>query len=149
MSAPDYLDDIIFRVEKVNITGFHGLAHWEKVNMIGQFLADKNGADKKVIECFAYLHDVGRRNELDDPGHGHRSVEIIERMKDRLSLDDKQYRKLLRAVQDHNKKNAESRDITVKTCCDADRLDLFRAGVIPDKRFLYTKDAIKYLEGLI
>ena len=109
-------------------------------------MADKNGADKKIIRCFSFLHDAGRQDDSDDPEHSYRSLGIIEQIKDKLSLSQDQYQKLLIAVKEHNKKEAKSDDVTIRTCWDADRLDLFRVGIIPDKKYLYTKEGADYLD---
>lgn len=126
---------------KIGIDSIHGYSHWKSVEKAGCYIADKNGADKKVISCFSFLHDIGRTVESEEPGHGEKSAEIIKDVFDAESLDlnSSQYEKLLEAVSDHDKQKAESEDITVQTCWDADRLDLPRVHVIPDKDLLYTE----------
>ena len=36
---------------------------------------------------------------------------------------------------------AHSNDITIQSCWDSDRLDLWRAGIEPDPKYLYTETA--------
>lgn len=119
----------------------HGLKHWEKVKEIGHYIADKNGADKKIVEAFAYLHDVGRNGESAEPGHGKKSAEIVSKHfpAGTLGLDDGQYEKLIVAISQHDEKYAKSDDITIQTCWDADRLDLPRVYILPDRNLLYTE----------
>lgn len=44
----------------------HGIGHWKRVEYLGLEIAKENGADKKVISLFAYLHDARRKKELND-----------------------------------------------------------------------------------
>lgn len=125
----------------IPIDSIHGYNHWKNVERIGHYIADRNGADKKVISNFAFLHDIGRTVEYAELGHGEKSAEIIKEVfkKEYLELNDKQYAKLLEAVSQHDKSDAKSDDITVETCWDADRLDLPRVYKFPDKKMLYTE----------
>lgn len=47
--------------------GFHGVKHWGRVRMNGLRLANKTGANARVVELFAVLHDSRRMNEGYDP----------------------------------------------------------------------------------
>lgn len=126
---------------KIPIDSIHGYSHWKKVEEIGHYLADKNGADKDIISSFAFLHDIGRTTEAEEPMHGEKSAEIIKKVfrRKELGLDSSQYEKLLEAVINHDKAEAKNDDITIQTCWDADRLDLPRVNIIPDKNLLYTE----------
>lgn len=126
----------------IPIDSIHGYNHWKNVEKIGHYIADKNGADKEVISAFAFLHDIGRTRESEEAGHGKEAFKIITEQlsKDKLELSADQYRKLLDAVFQHDMANAESDDITVQTCWDADRLDLPRVYIFPDRELLYTKE---------
>lgn len=48
----------------------HGPAHWARVRLNGMRIAQVSGADRKVVELFAFLHDSQRRNDGTDPEHG-------------------------------------------------------------------------------
>ncbi len=133
----------------------HGLTHWKRVEKFGLKIAKKNGADKKVISLFAYLHDARRENECDDPAHGARSVILLKELLDAkiISLTSKQYEQLVSALSLHNKHNAKSNDITVQTCWDADRLDLWRCGFVPNPELMFSgygksKKMIEYAKKL-
>lgn len=123
---------------KISIDSIHGYNHWKNVEKIGHYLADRNGADKTIISFFAFLHDIGREKELNEPRHGEKSVEIIKKFF-KLKLNAAQYEKLLIAISEHDKVDAKSNDITIQTCWDADRLDLPRVGIFPDSKLLYTE----------
>ena len=126
---------------KLDINSLHGIRHWERVREIGDYLAEKTGADFRVVTLFAALHDSCRENEGSDMLHGHRAVEYLSGLNNKglLLIDDKQLDQLAYACEHHSKRSAQSDDITIKTCWDADRLDLYRVGEIPDPAFLYTE----------
>lgn len=126
---------------QIPIDSIHGYNHWKNVEKIGHYIADRNGADKKIISAFAFLHDIGKTVQFAEPGHGEKSVKIIKEIfkKEYLELNDEQYVKLLEAVSKHDKSDAKSDDITIQTCWDADRLDLPRVYILPDKNLLYTE----------
>jgi len=126
---------------KLDWTGIHGAPHWARVRLNGLILADRTGADKKVVEYFAFLHDLGREHDGYDPEHGNRSAEIAERLAgDLIFLDDGELRLLTVACRGHSEGYTKE-NITVMTCWDADRLDLGRVGVEPDPRLLCTEAA--------
>ena len=41
--------------------GIHGAPHWSRVRHNGLLLAERTGANTRVVEYFAFLHDLGRR----------------------------------------------------------------------------------------
>jgi len=137
--------DYINSHTNVYVDGLHGLSHWERVEKIGEFLTQLNGADFEVVKIFAYTHDLGRLNDGDDPEHGLRSAKIVEDLYNQqlIIISPEQYQKLIYACSNHAITLALSDDLTIQTCWDADRLDLWRAGIEPNLKFLYTSDAKK------
>ena len=55
-----------------------------------------------------------------------------------LDITEKQLNQLAFACEYHNRNGVETRDVTIQTCWDSDRLDLFRVGIIPDESLLST-----------
>lgn len=103
---------------------------------------------------FAYLHDIERINEGYDPEHGQRAAMLIEGLyRDRqVRISQSQLETLNFACWYHNDPNAKSDNITIQTCWDADRLDLWRVGITPSPRSLNTlfgktNEFINYLRG--
>ncbi len=131
----------------LDIDSIHGLSHWEKVKKIGNYLAKHTGADKEVIKLFAYLHDSKRVNEDNDPSHGLRAALFAQELHKNglLGISREQLGQLCFACENHTNSNIKSDDITIQTCWDADRLDLWRVGIIPDKRFLNTDIAKQFV----
>ena len=106
----------------------------------------QTGADTEVLTLFAYLHDSKRENENDEPYHGLRSAVFMDDLYKKGvlgNLSNRQWMQLMTACTFHCLPNEKSDDITVQTCWDADRLDLWRVGIKPQKQFLNTDFAKK------
>lgn len=118
----------------------HGLKHWQNVAKIGKYLAQETGADSKVVELFAYLHDSKRENGDHDKNHGLRASEFVRALYDKelIKITEEQFWQLNFACKYHNQSALHSDDITIQICWDADRLDLWRFGIEPEKEFLNT-----------
>ena len=104
----------------------------------GLMLADVNGADKRVISYFAYIHDCQRWNEDDDPEHGPRAAAYAEKNRNLIDLSQAQFCKLVDACTDHTfamPSDYPFVDITLATCWDADRLDIGRVGLTLDSKY--------------
>lgn len=124
-------------------TGIHGAPHWSRVRENGLRLAEATGANIRVVEAFAFVHDSCRRNDNHDPEHGARAGDFAHWLVkcDKLSLTSAELDLLVRACDGHSD-GFLIEDITVCTCWDADRLDLGRVGIRPDPQYLCT-DAAK------
>lgn len=122
------------------VMGIHGIAHWGRVLETGWQLAESTGADTDVVRWFAVFHDARRRNDGIDPDHGRRGAELAGRLRSRLDLTEGQFRLLQHACVHHTDGQTEG-DVTVQTCWDADRLDLWRVGITPHVAWLCTSAA--------
>jgi hypothetical protein len=69
-------------VYKLDHFGDHGYAHWMRVLYNGRILAAETGANVRIVELFALLHDTHRENEFDDPEHGPRAAAYAQRLLD-------------------------------------------------------------------
>ncbi len=118
--------------------GLHGFQHWVRVRENGLRLAQLNGANQKVIEYFAFTHDIQRQSEGSDYGHGARACDFIRtHLLNRLDLTTKEINQLCEATSGHTNGKCHA-DITISTCWDSDRLDLMRAGIRPNPKYLCT-----------
>ena len=116
--------------------GLHGLTHWARVLETGLHLASYTGARVEVVSLFAVFHDSQRHNESRDPGHGRRGAEFAASLCGKVfDLADEDFALLETACAYHTDSMTVG-DITVQTCWDADRLDLGRAGITPNPRYL-------------
>jgi uncharacterized protein len=104
-------------------------------------IAKESGADLQVVELFAFLHDSQRYNDGTDPEHGPRAAEYaLAKHGILFNLKPMQLNALITACRGHTCERL-SDSVTVQTCWDADRLDLFRVGVLPNRYYLGTPAA--------
>lgn len=148
-----HLPEELVRVEAASIEKFrlknsyHGPAHWRRVDRNAINLAAHTpAADLTVCRLFALLHDSCRINEETDPKHGHRAAKFAAQLFDSgtLKITAAQLEVLCEACRRHNDGKV-SDDPTVGVCWDADRLDLVRVGIAPDRKLLSTKAAKQFL----
>ena len=87
------------------------------------------------------LHDVQRQDEHRDIQHGGRAADFAASlMGDWVHLNSTQMYQLTEACRYHSMGRL-SKDVTIQTCWDADRLDLGRVGERPNPTYLGTKAA--------
>jgi uncharacterized protein len=121
--------------------GVHGARHWRRVLQNGLKLSAMTGANDRVVEAFALLHDSCRKNDNYDPEHGLRAGELALRINDEfLKLDQAELKLLALACRGHSDGRLEA-DLTIQTSWDADRLDLGRVGIRPVPNSLCTSAA--------
>lgn len=130
---------------RLDLNSIHGITHWQRVREIGLYLATGTSVDLMVVGLFSVLHDSQRKDEYQDPEHGPRAAKYIVALhrRGRLVIGTKQLEQLIYACRYHSNREAQSDDITIQTCWDADRLDLYRLSEIPDEKYLYTEAAKK------
>lgn len=121
--------------------GTHGVGHWGRVLENGLRLAEGTGAKEEVVALFSVFHDSRRQSEGTDPDHGQRGAALARRLrKKHISLSDEDFELLVTACV-HHTAGLTKGDVTVQTCWDADRLDLWRVFIIPDESYLCTSAA--------
>lgn len=122
----------------------HGIGHSKRVSLLAKFLAQGTQADTTVTGLFAFLHDVKRENDEYDLLHGKRAAEYVVQAlyaEGLLHITATQLEQVSYACEHHSDRYAQSDDITIQTCWDADRLDLWRVGIEPNPALLYTHKA--------
>jgi uncharacterized protein len=148
MPAPGYCETDFRQVVQaakdrfvLDLHGIHGVPHWQRVRENGVRIAKHCGANRLIVELFAYLHDCCREDDRSDPGHGERAAAFTESLRGTLiHLGEEEFALLHEAVRDHELGRTRG-DVTVLTCWDADRLDLGRVHRRPDPRYLGTEYA--------
>lgn len=128
----------LFRPE---LDGIHGVDHWLRVYANGVRLAELTGADRGVIKWFALLHDSRRQFDGSDREHGPRAAAFALEHRAEIDLDDAAFDLLESAMACHTIGCSPTADITVRTCLDADRLDIGRVGLRVNPRLLFTDAA--------
>lgn len=121
--------------------GHHGIAHWARVRANGLMLANQTGANRHVVELFAFFHDSRRLNEHVDDGHGARGAALAIRLRGRYFDATDEEMELLQFACVHHSDGITLGNATVLTCWDADRLDLGRVGITPKAKYLGTEAA--------
>ena len=135
-----YLDFLTHQYQ-LSHNGVHGIEHWLRVLINGRLIAAQSGADIEVVEHFALLHDVHRQDEYRDIQHGNRAADFaMSLMGDWIHLNSTQMYQLTEACRYHSMGRL-SKDVTIQTCWDADRLDLGRVGERPNPTYLGNKAA--------
>ena len=117
----------------------HGPLHWARVEKNGLELAAETGADETVVRLFAILHDTCRLDDGDDPGHGPRAADTLATLIGVLFTLDPERLVLLEQAIRHHTDGLTSDNLTIGTCWDADRLDLWRVGKKPEGRYMSTE----------
>ena len=83
--------------------GFHGRDHWLRVLQNGREIAAETGANLRVVELFAVLHDSQRKNEDHDPEHGHRAAAYAQSLRGTwFDVEDGEMELLLEACRYHS-----------------------------------------------
>ncbi len=123
--------------------GIHGPGHWLRVRANGLALAAQTpGADVRVVELFALLHDCRRQHDGGNHGHGARAAAYAATLAEDglLRLAAEPLERLLASAAGHELGKVSS-DPTIGCCWDADRLELSRLGRRPVARLLSTAAA--------
>jgi uncharacterized protein len=144
VSIPDAarLVDAVLEMSTGKDSFIHGESHWQRVAAAGLILLPETpGADPALVFLFALFHDSMRLNDHYDPEHGPRGAALARELRgEAFDLEEAEMGLLAFACEEHTN-GGIGPDPTVGVCWDADRLNLWRVGIIPDPRFLSTEAA--------
>lgn len=116
----------------------HGPDHWQRVERNSLILATRTGADVRVVRLFALFHDSRRLSDGWEPGHGRAGAQYAASLCGQLfDLPEDAFALLIHACEWHTE-TRHHEDPTIGTCWDADRLDIGRAGLIPNPDYMST-----------
>ena len=126
------MDDVLERSTGKD-SFIHGESHWQRVAAAGlTLLPETPGADPALVFLFALFHDSMRLNDSYDPEHGPRGAALARELRgEAFDLEDAEMGLLAFACEEHTN-GGIGPDPTVGVCWDADRLNLWRVGIIPD-----------------
>jgi len=138
--------NIIKQDFKLNLYGYHGIYHWQRVFLNTQKLAKYYNVQSEVFELFSILHDSKRENEHLDINHGKRASEFVKKLIEEkyIKLNTRDEEQLIYACANHTKPDVTNpfyNDIIVQICFDADKMDIGRVGIVPDEKYFLTQYA--------
>jgi uncharacterized protein len=111
----------------------HGPRHWKAVLANGMKLADALEVDRALVAVFALVHDCRRENEWQDPRHGERAAAVARELNGRFyDFSKPRIDKLAEAIHWHDAGKV-SGDIDISCCWAADRIELRRVGIEPER----------------
>ncbi len=124
----------------VDASGCHDWTHVERVRNLSLHIGKEEGADLFVLELAAYLHDIGRKEEMKAKGafcHAEFGAEESERVLLKYKLDKDQLKNISHCIITHRYRNSlKPETLEAKCLFDADKLDSIGAvGVARDFLF--------------
>jgi uncharacterized protein len=120
---------------KLDWYGMQGVTHWARVRANGLMLAKVTGANKHVVELYAFFHAacLKHENEEEDPEHRERAKQLAKQL--HMVYFDSTEGELNELMQALTPCSTQPRfyrgSDTLATCWDADALDLWRFGTAP------------------
>lgn len=111
----------------VGASGCHDWTHVERVYNLALRIGKEEKADLGVVRAAAYLHDIGRKQEMKSRGkidHAEAGMKLAGKILARFDLDPEAKENLLHCILSHRSRN-EHRPATLeaKILYDADKLD--------------------------
>lgn len=108
-------------------SGCHDWSHVERVYSLSLKIAKTEKADINILKLAAYLHDIGRREEMRSRGkidHAERGVKLADKILSEYSLDKEVKENILHCILSHRfRNNHKPTTIEAKILFDADKLD--------------------------
>jgi uncharacterized domain HDIG len=113
-----------------NVHPAHDWFHVKRVENIALELAEKEGADRKIVQASVLLHDIGRKkedeNEIED--HAVWGSKKAEEILEELDYDDEFIEKVKECIETHRySRGPDPESIEAKVLSDADNLDALGA----------------------
>ena len=111
--------------------GSHDWEHTLRVHRLCRHIGPKEGADMVVLECAAYLHDIGRAAQDRSNGdvcHAIKGAQMASDIVAKLPFDDAQKANIVHCVRSHRFRGKERPSSTeARVLFDADKLDAIGA----------------------
>lgn len=124
----------------VSASGCHDWTHVERVRNLGLRIAKEEGADLFILELAAYLHDIGRKEEMKSKGafcHAEFGAKKAQEILSKYKIGKSKIKNIVHCILTHRFRNQhEPKTIEAKCLFDADKLDSIGAiGVARDFLF--------------
>ena len=129
--------------QRLDVLGDHGPLHWERALINGLLLSQTNPiVDKELVFYFSLFHDSKRENENEDPLHGPRGAEYGEELIRMLPKSTQRKIHIFEQACGNHTAMLYSSEPTVAACFDADRLDLNRVRIYPNKNLMNMREVL-------
>jgi len=124
----------------IGASGCHDWTHVERVRNLAMHIGKEEGADLFVLEIAAFLHDIGRKEEMKAKGafcHAEQGAKEAEEILSKYKINDSFVKNILHCIITHRyRNNNKPETIEAKCLFDADKLDSIGAiGVARDFLF--------------
>lgn len=124
----------------IGASGCHDWSHVERVHNLAAVIAKKENANLYIVRLAAYLHDIGRKEEMASKGeicHAQQGVGVAKKILKKYHLPQKIVENILHCILSHRyRNNHRPKTIEAKVLFDADKLDSIGAiGVARDFLF--------------
>lgn len=140
--SPKIIKEIKDQAKKffIGASGCHDWTHVERVYNLALLIAAKENADLNIIKIAAYLHDIGRKEEMISRGkfcHAQKGADLAEKILAPYDLDPKVVANIKHCILAHRyRNNNQPVTIEAKILFDADKLDSIGAvGIARDFLF--------------
>ena len=143
----------------IGASGCHDWSHVERVHNLALRIASEEKADINIVAIAAYLHDIGRKEDMKTKGkidHAEKGAELADKILLKYDLEEEVKEDILHCILSHRNRNSHiPKTIEAKVLFDADKLDSIGAvGVARDFLFagaagsccLYTGNEKKLLK---
>jgi uncharacterized protein len=122
------IDELRSEVKRMMGASGHDYQHVQRVYAIARKIGSEEGADMLVLEAAALLHDLGRAYEDKERNHADVSVELAEKLLERVKFPPDKREKVLHAIGVHSyRRDLKPQTLEAKILQDADRLDAIGA----------------------
>ena len=125
-------------------SGCHDWKHVERVRSLALRIAKEEKADREVVEAAVFLHDIGRKEEMESRGaicHAEKGAIMARDILEKLGIDQVSIEAIVYGVRSHRyRKGNIPETLEAKVLFDADKLDSIGAiGIARD--FLFAGNA--------
>jgi len=108
-------------------SGCHDWSHVERVYNLAIKIAKNEKADIGIIKLASYLHDIGRKKEMQSKGkvdHAKKGVELAKNILAKYDFDEKTKENILHCILSHRyRNNHQPATMEAKILFDADKID--------------------------
>ncbi len=125
--------EIIARIEKeareffVGASGCHDWTHVARVRNLAMHIGKKEKANLFVLELAAFLHDIGRKEEMKAKGkfcHAEEGAKMAGRILERYPISKDDVQNIVHCIETHRwRKSNVPETLEAKILFDADKLD--------------------------